>query len=339
MQKLSHFTYLLLCFTLGCSSTDLQEPRPFNKESSRHHPSVIKGNGISYGPYRDGESPDKNSLTSKEHITEDLRLIAKHWDMIRLYGSGELSERILQVIQEQKFPIKVMLGAWIDGHWSKEQNDAQVKSAIFLARQYREEICAVNIGNEIFVDWSYHRMEGEAKTEQVMAYIREVKNAIEQPVTVCDDYNFWNKPHSKAIADEIDFIGLHAYAFWNNITLAQALPWTNNIYESIQSIYPNHQIVMCESGWPTSRVYDDGSHEGGLIGKAGEPEQAHFFQAYTQWISENNITSLYFEAFDEQWKGGFDGKDAMNKCEKHWGLYYSNRQPKLVLTEQILDHE
>ena len=44
------------------------------------------GNGISYGAYRDGESPDQ-SLTSKDNILEDLLIIAKHWNLIRLYGS------------------------------------------------------------------------------------------------------------------------------------------------------------------------------------------------------------------------------------------------------------
>jgi hypothetical protein len=35
------------------------------------------GYGISYGAYRDGEGPDKGSLTSKENILEDLQLIAQ----------------------------------------------------------------------------------------------------------------------------------------------------------------------------------------------------------------------------------------------------------------------
>ena len=40
------------------------------------------------------------------------------------------------------------------------------------------------------------------------------------------DYNFWNKEQSKKIAAEIDFIGLHAYAFWNNISIEDAISWT-----------------------------------------------------------------------------------------------------------------
>lgn len=58
------------------------------------------GNGISYGAYRDGEGPDKGSLTSKENILEDLQLIEKRWNLIRLYSSDKQSQNILQVIRD-----------------------------------------------------------------------------------------------------------------------------------------------------------------------------------------------------------------------------------------------
>lgn len=285
------------------------------------------GNGISYGAYRDGEGPDKNSLTSKQHILEDLKMLATRWQLIRMYGSGQQSRNIIEVIKEHDLPIRVMQGAWLSSHKSKEENDQQVAMAITLANEFPEIVVTVNIGNEIFVDWSYHKVKD---VDQVITYIRKVRAEIKQPVTVNDDYNFWNKPHSKKIADEVDFIGLHAYAFWNNKTIDQAMEWTKNIYKSIKTIHPDYTIAYTETGWPTSRIYDD-SYEGGLIGKANEENQKRFFAEYNEWVEKNKINSLYFEAFDEQWKGGFDGENPMKKAEKHWGLYYSNRKPKLLL--------
>jgi exo-beta-1,3-glucanase (GH17 family) len=166
--------------------------------------------------------------------------------------------------------------------------------------------------------------------DKVIGFIRQVRSSIKQPVTVNDDYNFWNKPHAKKIAREIDFIGLHAYAFWNNKKLSEALQWTKSIYQNIQQLHPDHVIAYTETGWPTSRVYDK-SYEGGLIGKAGEEEQKRFFDAYNLWVDHNKIISLYFTSFDEAWKGGFDGVNPEQKAEKHWGVYKSDRTPKLVL--------
>lgn len=311
---------------------DLNETTSQNKEfNKRAFNPVLNGkwigNGISYGAYRDGEGPDKDSLTSKEHILEDLQIVANRWNFIRMYGAGEQERNILEVIRDNELPIRVMQGIWLDKHKSEKQNSQQVKNAIQLANEFSEIIVAVNVGNEIFVDWSWHRIDD---MDKVIRYIRDVRANIKQPVTVNDDYNFWNKKHSQKIAREVDFIGLHAYAFWNNKMLEEAMEWTQFIYNDIQKRHPDHVIAYTETGWPTNRVYDN-SYEGGLIGKAGEDEQKIFFDAYDAWVNDNNIISLYFEAFDEKWKGGFDGENPMDKAEKHWGLYKSDRTPKKAL--------
>ena len=285
------------------------------------------GNGISYGAYRDGEAPGE-ALTSKEHILEDLRILAPRWNLIRLYGADEQARNILEVIEEHDLPVRVMQGIWLDAHKSEQENDEQVRLAIEYANRFSDIIIAVNVGNEIFVDWSYHRIDD---IDGVIEKIRQVRESIDQPVTVADDYNFWNKPQARRVADELDFICLHAYAFWNDKTLDVAMEWTESIYRDIQSRHPDHEIAYCETGWPTSRVYGDGSHEGGLIGKAGEAEQEVFFNQYDPWVDRNRIVSFYFTSFDEKWKGGFDGANPMDKAEKHWGLYYSDRTPKPVL--------
>ncbi len=286
------------------------------------------GDGISYSPYRDGESPEIGSLTSKENILEDLMLISQHWNLIRLYGAGEVSERIIEVIEEHDLPIKVLQGAWVSGSQTQTQNDAEVNSAISLAQRYPNTVVAVNIGNEALVYWSGHRVSSPAV---IIDYVEQAKKAIEQPVTVFDDYNFWNKPEAQELAEVVDFIGLHAYAFWNNVPLETSVSWTQDIFKDIQQRYPQKQLVIGETGWPTSRIYNDGSYEGGLVGIASVANMNRFYDEFTQWIKSENIVSFYFEAFDEKWKGGFDGVDPDAKAEKNWGLFYSDRQPKISL--------
>lgn len=286
------------------------------------------GNGISYSAYRDGEGPSQQSLTSKSHILEDLKLIEKRWHLIRMYDASQQSRNILEVIRDNKLPILVMQGAWISGQQTDEENQNQVNKLIKLANDFPDIIVAVNVGNEIFVDWSAHKVK---EMEPVIGYIRQVRASVRQPVTVNDDYNFWNKPYAAKIVAEVDFIGMHAYAFWNNKTLDEAIAWTQRTYGDIQSRYPKHLVTYSETGWPTSRIQNDGSYEGDLIGKAGEAEQKSFFEQYNAWVKQNHIISFYFEAFDENWKGGIDGKNPMTKAEKHWGLYNADRSPKQAL--------
>jgi exo-beta-1,3-glucanase (GH17 family) len=286
------------------------------------------GNGISYGAYRNGEGPDNDKLTSKANILEDLQMVAQRWNLIRMYGSGQQSRNIIEVIHDNQLPIRVMQGAWVSEHQTETQNVEQLEGMIALANEYPQIVVAVNVGNEIFVDWSWHRIKD---MDKVIGYIQDVRSRVSQPVTVNDDYNFWNKPHAAKIAAEVDFIGLHAYAFWNNKTLDEAMTWTDSIYRDIQQRYPDYLIAYCETGWPTSRITGGDSYEGGLIGKAGETEQKIFFDQYDAWVEENRVISLYFEAFDEQWKGGFDGANPMDKAEKHWGLYDADRKPRKAL--------
>jgi hypothetical protein len=46
-----------------------------------------------------------------------------------------------------------------------------------------------------------------------------------------------------------------------------------------------------------------------------------------------NITTFFFEAFDEDWKGDENPLGA----EKHWGLFTVQRRPKLALQDLNLD--
>jgi exo-beta-1,3-glucanase (GH17 family) len=318
----------LLLLAIGCNQSH-------EKQSVQHIRPIVgidagdfKFNGISYSAYRDGESPGDGSLTSKENILEDLKILSNNFRFIRLYGSGKQARNILEVIQENKLPLKVMQGIWLDGRESFENNMKQVDGGIELARDFGDIIFAVNVGNEILVDWSVHRF---ADVPNVLPFVDKVRSAIAQPVTVSDDYNFWNKPESHLLAGHVDFICLHAYAFWNNQTIENAINWTQSIYKQISSEHPQHQIAFCESGWPTSRIYNDGSYEGGLIGIANKDNQQAFYKNYSGWVNRAAILSFYFSSFDEKWKGGYDGELPENKAEKHWGLYTSSRFSKGAL--------
>ncbi len=316
------------CATSGDSNSAMAES---DSDKRAFAPSIDGrwiGNGISYSPYRDGESPGE-SRTSKENILEDLQIISKHWNLIRLYGSDPQHEDVLEVIRDNDLPIRVMLGIWLDGKKSEEVNNEQVETGIRLANEFSDIVIAVNVGNEIFVFWSWHRIED---MDKVIGKIRHVRSNIKQPVTVSDDYNFWNKPEAQKVAAELDFICLHAYAIWNSQLLDNAMKWTDDVYNDIQRRHPNHRIASCETGWPVDKVSTGDSDEARLVkAKVGEVEQEIFFNQYNDWVNENNVISFYFQSFDEKWKGGFDGETPMKKMEKHWGLYFSDRTPKKVM--------
>jgi exo-beta-1,3-glucanase (GH17 family) len=295
------------------------------------------GNAIAYGPHRDGQRPGEID-PSDDEIREDLDILARHWKLLRVYGSTGPAETLLNIIHDEQIDMRVMLGAWIapeirldaEGNVIESLSDAraanreQVFAAIRLANLYPEIVSAVCVGNETQVYWSWHR----SPPEVLIHYIQVLRERTRVPVTTADDYNFWNKPESQAVAREIDFIVMHAHPMWNGIGIEDAVTWTADTMAAIQLAHPNRQIVLGEAGWATA-VHDEGEQARLIIGEASEPAQKIFHDAFTEWVERERKIAFFFEAFDEQWKGG----DHPNEVEKHWGLYRSDRTPKAALAE------
>ncbi|MBN1300461.1 MAG: hypothetical protein JW995_04535 [Melioribacteraceae bacterium] len=308
---------------------DKQSPFILRKFAPNLNDKIIY-EAISYGCYREGQAPGIKG-PSEDEILEDLKILKEHWNLIRIYGSDEDSERVLNVIKKHKLPFKVMLGVWLENETKnpqrKSENIKQVLKAVELGSEFEEQITAINVANESQVYWSAHRME----MYNLVKYVRAVRNNTSVPVTVADDYNFWNKKESRKVADEIDFIVTHIYALWNGKTLDNAIQWMDSIYYDVLStMHPDKIIAIGETGWATD--YDPEKsgpgEQGSLIkGDVSLSAQENYLHQIHKWINDNKVTTFLFEAFDEPWKGGGENSGP-NEIEKNWGLYYKDRSPK-----------
>ena len=129
---------------------------------------------------------------------------------------------MLEVIQKNKLGIKVVLGIWLDGHPGYEgENAEQVATAIRLANTYTKIVAAVNVGNEILVSWSDHKLIEDKAIE----YVEQVSKAVSCPVTVADDFMYWRPPQAR-LADHVDFIVMHAYPMWGREDIDTAMAST-----------------------------------------------------------------------------------------------------------------
>jgi exo-beta-1,3-glucanase (GH17 family) len=275
---------------------------------------------VCYGPHRDGQRPGGPDPTAAQ-IREDLQLMLPHWTLLRLYGSSEVAETVLGVISADAMPMKVMLGAWI-GEDDVAANELEVREAIRLAKAYPDIVVAVSVGNETQVSWAAHR----SPLPPVIEHVRKVREEVSVPVTSADDLDYWILPESRELARELDFITLHAHPLWKGETLDEALPWLKDRLAAVRELHADRPVVIGETGWATS-VASSGEQAELIKGTAGEAEQAVFYDQVRDWAEAEGETVFWFEAFDEQWKGG----DDPDEVEKHWGLYFSDRTPKQAL--------
>ncbi|TLX75031.1 glycosyl hydrolase [Labilibacter sediminis] len=297
---------------------------------------------ICYSGFRSGQHPDRGSGAinpSYDETKEDLLILAKdsNFPLIRVYDSGENSEMVLKVIQENNIPIKVLLGIWLDAELSnhetcawltepipaeklaenKQKNLEEIKKGIELANAYPEIITAVNVGNEALVEWNDHKVD----TDTIISYVNWVKEQIKQPVTVADNYKWW-VDHGVELAKAVDFVSIHVYPVWEGKDINEGLSYTIENVKDVQAALPESKIVITEAGW-ASVASEFGE-------RASEEKQQQYYHELMDWAAKENITTFFFEAFDEDWKGNPD--NAMG-AEKHWGIFTVDRKPKLVMKD------
>lgn len=279
-------------------------------------------NAISYSPYRNGQSPETEDGTkpSYDEIKEDLKILEKNWGLIRLYSSDPVSELVLSVIEKENIRIKVFLGAWISQYG--RANETEVSNLIRLSKKYNKIVPAVIVGNEALVKWSDHMVS----MEDMVGYIRQVREGIAQPVSMADNHLFWFSPEAGTIAAELDFITVHNYPLWDNRTIIEGMPYTKVYYNSIQKKFPDRLIIYGEVGWAT---LSDNSYM--AAGQANESNQTKYFRKVIEWASNNNVIAFYFDAFDETWKRSIS--NSPKDPEKHWGLFTTNRKPKPAIAD------
>jgi exo-beta-1,3-glucanase (GH17 family) len=293
--------------------------------------------GVCYSGFRTGQHPDRGDGAvnpTDAQILEDLHLLARQgqFPLLRLYDAKTNSEVVLQLIQKHRLKFKVMLGAWLAGEmnnpgcsWLKPMspevlaanrtnNAAEIREAIRLANQYSNIVVAVAVGNEALVSWNDHMVTEDA----VIRYVREVKHAVRQPVTVCDNYDWWAK-HGQALARELDFVSVHTYPVWENKDIEEAMPFTLANLKAVRKALPASRIVITEAGWATVA--------GEFGARASEAKQKRYYRDLYAWAKTNHVTTFFFEAFDEDWKGDANPLGA----EKHWGVFTVDRKPKEVM--------
>jgi len=300
-----------------------------------------KANAICYSGFRDGQNPG-GIYPSYEEIKEDLQILSRNWKHLRLYDCDLHTQRVLEVIHKEKLDFTVMLGAyivaemnnfgcpWGGGVYSPEQlednkvhNQKLIQKLIRWANKYPDIVVSLSVGNEACVDWTDHYVP----VASVIDYVRETKKHTKQPVTFCENYVPWlNK--LKPLAQEVDFISVHTYPVWEYKHIHESLDYTKDNYYAVADMYPEIPVVITEAGWSTN------SNGRGINPEhVSEENQKVYYADLMGWVNKDNILTYVFEAFDENWKGSNEPMEP----EKHWGLFHTDRTPKLVMRELYAD--
>lgn len=299
------------------------------------------GNAICYSGYREGQSPPSGVFPTYDQIREDLLILQRHWRYLRIYDCTPHAELVLKVIRDEKLPLQVMLGMGLSAEVSnyncpwggvysdaelranRESNDAELARMADLSKRFPKEVLALSIGNEASVEWNDHMVP----VDRLIDMAKSLQDETRHPVTFCENYVPWTGK-LKGLVEHLDVISIHTYPVWEYKSIEEALAYTQENYYAVKGRYPDKPVIITEAGWTTNS-----NGRGIEPWNASEDLQFAYYERLMDWVTDEQILTFVFEAFDEPWKGSPDP----NEPEKHWGLFTLERTPKKVMADRFSD--
>src|SRR5690606_8552415 len=150
--------------------------------------------------------------------------------------------------------------------------------------------------------------------------IGQVKEAVPQPVTYADVWEFW-LAHPE-IAPAVDFLTIHLLPYWADdpAGLDQALEHVGAIRQQFRTRFAPKDILIGETGWP-------GAGRQCATAVPSLINQARFMRGSVQLSESPGWQYNLLEAFDRPWKRAGEGA-----VGAYWGLFDADPRHKGVFT-------
>ncbi|MGC4050219.1 MAG: glycosyl hydrolase family 17 protein [Paludibaculum sp.] len=254
--------------------------------------------GVDFSPYMTGQNPNFGSQISAAQISGRIGVIAPYTKWIRSFSTTHGLENIPPI--GKQYGLKVAANAWISNNTA--QNTLEIQALIAAANAGQVDIAIV--GSEAL-------LRNEVSESQLLAYMTQVRQAIPQsiPVTTADTY--WTLLDHPSVLAASDVVFANFYPYWEGISAGNAVCALDKQYRQLVAAAGGKPVIVSETGWPSA-----GNAVGAAIPSASNAAQ--FFLQFVTWATSNNVPYFYFEAFDEDWKSGYEGPQGA-----HWGIWDS----------------
>jgi glucan 1,3-beta-glucosidase len=254
-------------------------------------------------------------------VSADLTTTKQHFGHVRTYypqyGGGAVD--VGKIAKDAN--LTLLLGLFLfDGHpdWIAGNYDQFVKPAVA-----RGNITAILIGNE-----------DPQMIDTITQYLQKAKADFPQiPIGTSQTIGFWLTDGGAAqLLPLVDFIGVNIYPAWewtradaNNqpigVTPESGFNSFCSTYNQIQTKYSGRQIVVTETGWPTT--FGPIPAQQFPIGISNARD---YLNRVIAWAQAQQVVVYIHNMFDDQY-----GVDTSSPFNYHFGLIYYAGKPKGVL--------
>jgi exo-beta-1,3-glucanase (GH17 family) len=266
---------------------------------------------VSYAPFRrPADTPFNEDLhISRASIEADLRLLATVTGCIRTYGIDHGLDAVPAVARD--LGLKVVLGAWIGN--DPAANARQLQQALALARDYRDVVKLLMVGNEVL-------LRGDLAPEALAALLATAGRESSVPVSYADVWAFWQR-HKATLLPHVDVVSAHILPYWEDKPVGSdtAVTYVHRLAAELRTEFAPLPLFVAETGWPAA-----GRQRGPAA--PGRLEQARFVRGLLAQQDAIPIDFNLIEGFDQPWKRRLEG--AMGGA---WGLFAADGTQRVPL--------
>lgn len=274
---------------------------------------------LSFAPYHDGFSPITQKFPLPEHVQQDVQAVADKTYSIRTYSARGGMQPTPAFARQ--YGVDMMMGAWLgDGH---PENRIEIQTFIEAANQNQDVVKRLIVGNEVL-------LRKDMDIDTLIGYIRQVKQATQQPVTYADVWSSYMQ--YPQLFQEVDFITIHILPYWEDepVAIEHAAAHVEKIVRQItdkaRAMGVDKPILIGESGWPAI-----GRQRGAAVPSV--VNEARFIRELIQVANRQGFDYNIVEAFNQPWKSNSEGVVGAN-----WGLLNIDREPVFPLTGPVMEN-
>jgi exo-beta-1,3-glucanase (GH17 family) len=251
-------------------------------------------------------------------VSADLATTKQHFDHVRTYypqyGGGAVD--VGKIAKDAN--LTLLLGLFLfDGHpdWIAGNYDQFVKPAVA-----RGNIAGILIGNE-----------DPQMIDTITQYLGKAKEDFPQiPAGTSQTIGFWlSDGRAAQLLPLVDFVGVNIYPAWdwtradaNNqpigVTPESGFNSFGDTYNQIQTKYSGRQIVVTETGWPTT--FGPIPSQQFPVGISNARDYLNRVKA---WAQAQQVVVYIHNMFDDQY-----GVDTSSPFNYHFGLIDYAGKPK-----------
>lgn len=260
--------------------------------------------GFAYSEFRVDQNPQKNEYPSTAELAQDLNLMKKYSNRIRLYSSLVNTEVIALAAKRH---MSVIAGAWIST--DKKANLREIAALKEKFNNY-DNIRRVIVGNEAI-------LRKDITPEELIVYLDEVRASTDIPVSTAEPWHVWLK--NPELVKHVDYIAVHLLPYHEGVPIENAVQYTVDRYYQLMEAFPRKKIIITEVGWPSRGPTIKAS-------VASEVNQARFVREFLARNVKEGLDFYLMEAFDQPWKVQIEGW-----AGAYWGMFDANRHEKYSL--------